>query len=708
MAAGDIVCGAKTTNSWCTQKQTSDLILAQNPDAVLALGDVQYECAQMSDFTTYFDPTWGRFTSKIYPTTGNHEYKTSTNPSDACYGAPPNAQDYFAYFGPVAGDPAKGYYSFNLGAWHLVALNSNCSQVGGCAAGSAQERWLRADLQANASQCTLAFMHYPRFSTVAPYTSMQALWQALYDNGAEIVLAAHDHHYERYDPRTPAGAADPTWGIREFIVGTGGKQPNQSFGTMDQPAAKGTVPGVLKLTLRATGYDWQFVPITGYTYNDSGSGTCHGAPSSASITSAFLGVTAAGAPSATTGDSTTMTMQSQAGSGPAIPDAHGSDQFQISLPGGAQRIGLLVFLAAWQRLAWRDVKEIPGTRRRRLRDVGGHAYPWLTLVRVMRAGRMRFPAISRRVRGFAPRAGLIVVVAASFATAHQAPAASQGRRPSVPGLSGQPLARVDLASLPPAPAILAFARFTYQPGAAFPHLEVPGPEVIVVEQGVLTVEVRGETDDASEVHDITELFVPAEPGRQSVQIAAPGQIRFTLLPGDRLLVPEDTPHTVANPGSGTAVYLAVAITPQPPSTSSPIWPPAGVEPPSPPAGIAIDPLGPGYGVAAPLPEGAVQLRLDRVMLNAGSSAQNVPCAGTESWYVEAGKARIAVWQGRAFISQPAGALSGAAKPAGPGTGVALARRDAVLFEDGCTVSVRAIGSERLVLLMLSVVAESSP
>jgi mannose-6-phosphate isomerase-like protein (cupin superfamily) len=707
MAAGDIVCGSGTTTGWCRQQQTSDLILAHNPDAILALGDVQYECAQMFDFTTYFDPTWGRFKSKIYPTTGNHEYKTSTNPSDVCYGAPPNAQDYFAYFGPVAGDPAKGYYSFNLGAWHLVALNSNCSQVGGCAAGSAQERWLRADLQANASQCTLAFMHYPRFSTVAPYTSMQALWQALYDYGAEIVLAAHDHHYERYDPCNPAGGADPTWGIREFIVGTGGKQPNQSFGTMDQPVAKGTVPGVLKLTLRATGYDWQFVPISGYTYNDSGSGTCHGAPSGASITSAFLGVTAAGAPSAPTGDSATMTNQSPSGSSPAIPDAHGGDQSQVSLPGGAQRFGLLAFLAACLLLAVRYGKEIAGARRRRWRDVSGHAYPWLTLVRIMRAGRKRFPAISRRVGVVAPRAGLIVVVAASFATAHHVPAASQGRLLAVPGLSGQPLARVDLASLPPAPAILAFARFTYQPGAAFPHLEVPGPEVIVAEQGVLTVDVRGETDDASEVREMADLFVPAEAGRQSVQIAAPGQIRFTLLPGDRLLVPEDTPHSIANPGSVPAVYLAAAITPQPPSTSGPIWPPAGVGPPSPPAGIAIEPLGAGYGVAARLPEGAVQLRLDRVMLNAGSSVQNVPCAGTESWYVEAGKARITIRQGQAIISQPSGALAGAAKPAGPGTDVAVARRDAVLLQDGCTVSVRAVGSERLVLLTLSVVAQTS-
>ena len=249
MAAGDIVCGQASTNSWCKQAQTAAVIQSANPDAVLALGDVQYECAEMADFRAYFDPTWGQFKGKIHPTSGNHEYKTGA----PCVTNKGDAAEYYAYFGSLAGDPSKGYYSFNLGAWHIVALNSNCSVIGGCGAGSPQETWLRGDLAANPRSCTLAYMHYPRYSSVAPFSSLTALWQALYDNGAEIVLAAHDHHYERYGPRNATGGSNPTNGIVEFIVGTGGKQPNQSFGSVDTPVATGTVPGVLKLTLAGPG-----------------------------------------------------------------------------------------------------------------------------------------------------------------------------------------------------------------------------------------------------------------------------------------------------------------------------------------------------------------------------------------------------------------------------------------------------------------------
>jgi hypothetical protein len=278
MAAGDIACGKATTSGWCQQANTASLIQTAAPDAVLALGDIQYECAELDDFQAYFHPTWGAFKSRIHPTTGNHEYETGS----PCVTATGDGSDYFEYFGSVAGDPNKGYYSFDLGAWHIVALNSNCSKVGGCAAGSPQEKWLRADLQANSSPCTLAFMHYPRFSSVAPFSSLTALWQALYDNHAEIVLAAHDHHYERYGPRDAAGNANTNHGLVEFIVGTGGKQPDQAFGTLDSPLARGSVPGVLKLTLSGSGYSWAFVPVPGFTFNDSGSGSCHGGSADAS------------------------------------------------------------------------------------------------------------------------------------------------------------------------------------------------------------------------------------------------------------------------------------------------------------------------------------------------------------------------------------------------------------------------------------------
>jgi len=196
---------------------------------------------------------------------GNHEYQTA--------GAP----GYYGYFGAAAGDPAKGYYSYNMGAWHVVVLNSNCTIVS-CAAGSTQEQWLRADLAANPTTCTLAYWHHPRFSsgghgndtTVAPF------WQALYDTNADLVLNGHEHEYERFAPQNPSAVADTARGIRELIVGTGGKNET-AFGTVQansEVRMTGTF-GVLKLTLRATGYDWQFLPEAGKTFTDSGSGVCH-------------------------------------------------------------------------------------------------------------------------------------------------------------------------------------------------------------------------------------------------------------------------------------------------------------------------------------------------------------------------------------------------------------------------------------------------
>lgn len=233
---------------------------------VFTLGDNAYPSGTAADFANCYDPTWGRHKARTMPAVGNHEYMTAGAPA------------YYSYFGSTAGDPARGYYSYNVGAWHVVVLNSNCSAVGGCTSSSSQGQWLAADLAANRSACTLAIGHEPRFSSGqhGSSTAMQPFWQILYDAGAEIALAGHDHNYERFAPQGPAGTADPARGIRQFVVGSGGASHyGLNVRLANSEAVNTDTYGVLKLTLRATGYDWQFVPEAGRTFSDSGSGTCH-------------------------------------------------------------------------------------------------------------------------------------------------------------------------------------------------------------------------------------------------------------------------------------------------------------------------------------------------------------------------------------------------------------------------------------------------
>jgi hypothetical protein len=274
-AAGDIACdptsgsfnGGLGTASSCRQKATSDLMLAiPGLAAVLPLGDIQYENGALDKFTASYAPSWGRLKSITRPVPGNHEYLTA------------GAAGYYSYFGAAAGDPTKGYYSYDVGAWHVVALNSNCSSVGGCASGSPQLAWLKADLAAHPAKCTLAYWHHPLFSSGQHGNNPQVapLWDALSAGGAELVLSGHDHDYERFAPQTSAGTADPANGIRQFVVGTGGKnhygltalRPNTEVQNVD-------TYGVLKLTLHPTSYDWQFVPEQGRTFTDSGTQQCH-------------------------------------------------------------------------------------------------------------------------------------------------------------------------------------------------------------------------------------------------------------------------------------------------------------------------------------------------------------------------------------------------------------------------------------------------
>ena len=266
-AAGDIACapdGTRDADS-CQQRAASELLANGDAWTVLTTGDNQYDDGELADFQVSYAASWGRVKAITRPSPGNHDYHVS------------GARGYYSYFGPLAGKRGKGYYSFEVGDWHLIALNSNCGEVGGCDEGSAQERWLRADLAAHPSACTLAYWHHPRFSsgTHGNNGSYDAFWQALYGAGADVVLNGHDHTYERFAPQDPDRRADPA-GIREFVVGTGGKSL-YDFGTPEpnSEVRDADTFGVLELTLRADGYDWRFVPIAGGSFEDSGSASCH-------------------------------------------------------------------------------------------------------------------------------------------------------------------------------------------------------------------------------------------------------------------------------------------------------------------------------------------------------------------------------------------------------------------------------------------------
>ena len=206
-----------------------------------------------------------------HPVAGNHEYLTGS------------AAGYYGYFGGAAGDAAKGYYSWNIGAWHLIALNSECSQGPriGCATGSPQETWLKADLAANPSRCTLTYWHQPLFSSggAGNNSLYQDFWQDLYNAHADVVLNGHSHDYERFAPQTPTGAPDQAAGLRQFIVGTGGKDLTGFTAPLpNEEAHQDSSFGVMKLVLHQPSYDWQFLPTAGDTWTDTGSKTCHTAP----------------------------------------------------------------------------------------------------------------------------------------------------------------------------------------------------------------------------------------------------------------------------------------------------------------------------------------------------------------------------------------------------------------------------------------------
>jgi calcineurin-like phosphoesterase family protein len=271
VGAGDIVGCSDLTGAEATAK-----LIDAIPGTVFAAGDLAYQRGSLEEFQKCYGPTWGRFKARTRPTPGNHEYN----------GAP--ATGYFRYWDGRAGDPGKGYYSYDLGTWHIVVLNTNCEskELGGCAEGSPEETWLKQDLAAHPSACTLAYGHHALFSSGlfskhAEHPELRALWQDLYDAQADLILAGHEHSYERFAPQNPQGNPDPEHGIREIVVGTGGRSHTPlGYAKPNSEIRDDKTYGVLKLTLSPGGYRWEFIPVAGKTFHDSGEGTCHAQPDS--------------------------------------------------------------------------------------------------------------------------------------------------------------------------------------------------------------------------------------------------------------------------------------------------------------------------------------------------------------------------------------------------------------------------------------------
>jgi hypothetical protein len=258
VGAGDIgVCNDPNDEKTAT-------LLDNIPGTVFTLGDNAYQKGTAQQFQDCYDPTWGRHKSRTKPAVGNHEYMST------------GAQPYLDYFGTPKN------YSFSLGDWHVVSLDSNCQLAengGSCSLTSPTMNWLRSDLAANPAKCTLVYFHHPRWSSGASHgntTRMSAAWKIMYKAGVDVVLSAHAHSYERFAPLAPDGTIDWSEGIRSFVVGTGGAD----LSGFDAPETgsqirNGSTHGVIKLTLKANGYEWEFVPVEGETFTDSGSDLCH-------------------------------------------------------------------------------------------------------------------------------------------------------------------------------------------------------------------------------------------------------------------------------------------------------------------------------------------------------------------------------------------------------------------------------------------------
>ncbi|MGC1614007.1 MAG: metallophosphoesterase [Candidatus Acidiferrum sp.] len=265
VGAGDIAGCKDLDGARATAK-----LLERIPGTVFAAGDLAYESGTPAEFQNCYGSTWGEFKARTKPALGNHEY---VNPA---------AQGYFTYWGAQAGPIGKGYYSYDLGLWHIVSLNTNCysKTLGGCASGSSEETWLRKDLAEHPDACVLAYGHHALFSSGvfkshAVHPELKDLWRDLYAAHAALVLAGHEHSYERFAPQNPDGHADPVNGIREIVVGTGGRSHDPlGFALANSEVRNTDTFGVLKLTLTPGHYTWEFIPEEGKMFTDSGSGDC--------------------------------------------------------------------------------------------------------------------------------------------------------------------------------------------------------------------------------------------------------------------------------------------------------------------------------------------------------------------------------------------------------------------------------------------------
>jgi len=263
VGAGDVASCDDLSGAYATAKLIEGI-----PGTVFVAGDLAYPDGSDENFAKCYAPTWGRFRDRTRPAPGNHEYHSD------------GASGYARYFGAAAGDPQKACYSYDVGTWHVIALNSECVQVGGCDATSPQGQWLKQDLEQHKNGCIVAYFHKPLFSSGGAHGNdpqMKPLWDALYHAGADVVINGHDHDYERFAPQDPEGKLDPEHGIREFVVGSGGKDSHRKMGATkpNSEARNDDTFGVLKLVLHAKSYDWEFVPEAGKTFKDSGNGTCH-------------------------------------------------------------------------------------------------------------------------------------------------------------------------------------------------------------------------------------------------------------------------------------------------------------------------------------------------------------------------------------------------------------------------------------------------
>src|SRR6266542_4431824 len=297
----ELLVGAGDIGSCVTTGDDATALLLDNiPGTVFTAGDDAYESGTDAEFANCYEPNWGRHKARTRPSPGNHEYNTV------------DAAGYFNYFGAAAGELGKGYYSYDLGDWHVIVLNSSGGFAGtniSMDKGSAQELWLAADLAAHPKLCTLAYFHYPLYSSTGgtgtggvTISEVRPLWDDLYAAGVDLIVNGHRHLYERQAPQRPDRTADPAYGIRLIIAGTGGNGHTGSDNVSPNSEVRNSdTYGVVKLWLYPDSYAWKFVPIAGQTFTDSGSTACHGAPGSGPVVSPSLSAVAAAPTSLTAG-----------------------------------------------------------------------------------------------------------------------------------------------------------------------------------------------------------------------------------------------------------------------------------------------------------------------------------------------------------------------------------------------------------------------